>query len=441
MEPVKFFADMDTMRKRLTMPSGRCSAATRDAFKPWKTGTVLVTLAFIAFQAAPGFGQAANGPEPAATAPEPAVTSSPATALTPAAPVTTAPKADLTIGANDLRIEQLADGGFHLYVRKKAGVGSVLLTESTKDPARKADNYAYRSPEYNPINGDEKRLLNGAFIPPEKKLYSLISSTPVSDAQFGEAFHIFIPYVIEYGYAWSRNGVVQVVNGTFLGIRTFEKPYADYAGAFADNPFAVKVVQKPIEGPMSGNYSKDTVETFKEIAKAGAGEVHYATGPTDIASKIDAILEDGNGKTVDLVLCVDTTASMQDDIASVRKMVPPLLKKRVAGFKNFRIGMVLYKDYYEEYMTKDISFVSDLGKVQTVMDSIRVAGGGDIPEAVYEALYAAVKDFPWQSEKRIIVLIGDAPPHPLPRGKITKEIVYAAATDANIELDVIILPN
>jgi hypothetical protein len=79
---------------------------------------------------------------------------------------------DLAIGPGDLRVERDANGGFHLFIRKKPGVGSVLLTESTRDPARTEDNYAYRAAEWNAINGNETRILNGVILPPEIKLPS-----------------------------------------------------------------------------------------------------------------------------------------------------------------------------------------------------------------------------------------------------------------------------
>ena len=73
---------------------------------------------------------------------------------------------DLAIGPDDIAITQSPKGGYNLYIRKKPGIGSVLLTETTRDPELKADNYAYRALEYNPVNGDEKRMLDGEFIPP-----------------------------------------------------------------------------------------------------------------------------------------------------------------------------------------------------------------------------------------------------------------------------------
>lgn len=347
---------------------------------------------------------------------------------------------DLSISVQDLRIEQRIDGGYHLYIRKKPDIASVLLTESTRDPAMKADNYAYRAPEWNPINGDEMRLLDGKPIPKESKIWSLIDSSPEPDSQFGEAFHIYIPYILNYGYPWTRHGEIYVVDGTYLNIRAFEKPYGDYQGSFKDNPFVLRVVQKPLEGPPEGNFMKDTVEAFTEIAAAGKGKVVYSTGVDDIVPKMKKILETLKGKSVDLVLCLDTTDSMRDDIDSVRTMLIPMLKDIIAQFSSFRIGMVLYKDYFEEYLNKPIAFTSDFASFQRTLNAIRVGGGRDIPEAVYEALYAACTKFPWAAEEKLIILIGDAPPHPRPRGDITKEMVDQAASERELKINVMILP-
>ncbi|AEJ19035.1 vWA domain-containing protein [Gracilinema caldarium] len=347
---------------------------------------------------------------------------------------------DLLVSPNDVRIEQRVDGGYHLFIRKKPDIASVLLAESTRDPTLKADNYAYRAPEWNPINGDEIRYLDGKPIPKESNIWSLIDSTPEPDLEFGQAFHIYIPYILNYGYSWTRHGEIYVVDGTYLNIRAFEKPYADYQGAYKDNPFVLRVVQKPLEGPPDGNFMKDTIASFAEIAAAGKGELVYSTGVDDIVPKMKKILETVQGKSVDLVVALDTTDSMRDDIDSVRAMLIPMLQEIIKNYSFFRIGMVLYKDYFEEYLNKVIPFTSDFTSFQRTLNAIRVGGGRDIPEAVYEALYVACTKFPWMAEEKLIILIGDAPPHPRPRGDITKEMVEKAAAERNLKINVMILP-
>jgi hypothetical protein len=346
---------------------------------------------------------------------------------------------DLSIGPGDLRIEQRIDGGFHLFIRKKPGIASVLLTESTKDPALRMDNYAYRAGEWNAVNGDEPRLLNGRPIPREEALWSLIDSSPEPHGELGQAFHIYIPYLLYYGYPHSRHGEVYVVDGTYFNLRAFAFPYGDYRGAFTDNPFVLEVIQRPLDGPPEGNYMKAAEEAYTEIT-AGRGRLIRSAGPEDLVRKIETLLEGEAGKQLDLVLCLDTTSSMKDDIDPVRKQLIPMLEKLMARFTGFRIGMVLYKDYFDEYLTRLVPFTRDFPQFQRTLNAIRVSGGRDIPEAVYEALYEAAGKFPWEAESRLIILVGDAPPHLRPRGKVSREMVDRAVAERGLRIHAIILP-
>ncbi|MDR0389449.1 MAG: VWA domain-containing protein [Spirochaetaceae bacterium] len=345
---------------------------------------------------------------------------------------------DLSIAPEDLRIEQRADGGFHLFIRKKAGIASVLITESTRDPSLSADNYAYRAKDWNEVNGDEPRLLNEVPIPKESGIWSLIDSSPEPDTQFGEAFHIYIPHILIYGYPWTRSSELYVVDGTYLNIRAFTLPYGDYRGAFRDNPFTVSVVQRPLEGPPEGNFMQDTVDAFTEIAASGT--LAWSMGPSDLVDKIKSILDDAGGDTLDLVLCLDTTSSMKDDIDSVRLMLIPMLRDIIGKYSRFRIGMVLYKDYFEDYLNRIIPFTGDFDDFQRVLNAITVSGGRDIPEAVYEALYEAAVKFPWEADDKLIILVGDAPPHHRQRGNVSKDMVDRAVAERGLKVNAIILP-
>jgi hypothetical protein len=348
---------------------------------------------------------------------------------------------DLTIGPADLRIEQRTDGGFHLYIRKKPGISSVLLTESTRDPGGQADNFAYRAREWNPVNGDEIRLIDGLPIPRDRQLYSIIDSTPETHPELGPAFHLYLPYIMIYGSEDTRHGEVYVSDGVYINIRSFALPYGDYRGAFRDNPYRLQVTQKiPENPPVPEGYMRDTVESFTEISTSGGGELIYSTGPDDLVDRIREVLEQERGKTVDLVLCLDTTSSMKNDIDAVRQKLIPMVQDVIAEFSAFRIGMVLYKDYFDEYLNRVIPFTEKFDEFQATLNAIRVSGGRDIPEAVYEALYEAAIQFPWESEAKLIILIGDAPPHPRPRGEITREMVDAAVNERGIKVNAIILP-
>jgi hypothetical protein len=349
------------------------------------------------------------------------------------------PNQSLYIDVDDLYIEQRYDGGFHLFIRKKPGIGSVLITETTRDPTLQSDNYAYRASEWNPINGDEIRILDGSPLPRESELYSLISSRTENHSVLGEAFHIFIPWILHYGYENTRNGEVYVADGTYLNLRAFSLPYGDYRGTFSDNPFVIQALQRPSEGP-PGNYSREAVASFSEISNLGGGSFLYASGPDDLVDMIKKVLDAERGKSVDIVICLDTTESMKNDIDGVRRMLTPMLQEAVSNFTDWRIGMVLYKDYYDEYLNRVIPFTKDFALFQRNLNAIQVRGGRDIPEAVYEALYEGATKFSWEAESRLMILIGDAPPHPRQMGRISQAMVEDAVRERNIKVSAILLP-
>jgi hypothetical protein len=339
---------------------------------------------------------------------------------------------DLAIEPGDIRLVPRDDGGYDLFLRKKPDIASVLLTESTKDPAMKADSFAYRAADYNEVNGGETRLLNGKPLPPASKLYSLISSTPRPDADFGQAFRILVPPVLVYGYAWSRSGTVSIGKGTFINIRAFAKPYADYSGPFRDNPYEIAVsVKEPPPVVQAPPPKPEPIQQKPEPPPP----------PDDrTSSKIAAIIDEG-GKSLDLVVCLDTTESMVPYIDDLKKNLGPILRERIARFESFRIGIVLFKDYWpDEYITRKFPFTADIAAFEKTLRGIIVFGGRDIPEAEFEALYSAATDFDWKADRRQVVLVTDAPPHTARRGAIGFTEVIREARARKIEADAIIEP-
>jgi hypothetical protein len=345
----------------------------------------------------------------------------------------------LVITKDDIRIEQDIAGGYHLWIRKTADIGSVLITESTEDPAGKSASYALRDRNKNPVNGEEKRILNGKFLDTSNGLYSLIDSTPEPYQPFGEAFHVFIPYVVVYGYPGSREGEIQVLDGTFLSIRAFAKPYADYSGPYKDNPFVMRMVQKVNEGP-PGKFDENAVQSFTDIARQGGGKAERSTSD-DLPKTITGVLDSAKGPDLDLVLALDTTASMTDDLVTLKKTLVPMIREHTDRFTSFRVGLLLYRDYFEDYLTRPLPFTDNLDKLQALITAAAAAGGRDIPEAVYEALYMSIISYQWLASSRLIILVGDAPPHPRPRGNVTPDMVFSAAKDKGIEITTIILPD
>ncbi len=363
---------------------------------------------------------------------------------------------NLRITIEDIKIQTETKNseiiGYHLYIKKLPRIMSVLLTETTKDPNGKADNYAYRTKEYNPINGDEVRYLDGKPLVSEGAKYSLVDSSVEYLEDFGAAFHFYIPSTIIYGYEWSRNGEIQIGKGTFINIRTFEKPYADYTGNFMDNPFMFdletrKIPKKVPEVVLTDEYNPIASEKFKEVSE----NVIYSKGPETIVEDIKDILQQEKDKNnLDVVFAIDATGSMKNDIDKLKADLMPALEEIFASAPDVRIGLLFYRDYGDTFNFKGLpvktfGFTSNITTFSKNLNSIRIYGpeGGDIPEAVYEAMYAASEFYNWRTTafKRII-LIGDAEPHPTPRksGKYSKEFVQSLADAKKIKINAILLP-
>lgn len=391
----------------------------------------------------------------------------------------TAKQQQLRITAGNVRlVRDEKNGGYHLYVKKLPNVNSILLTETTKDPEGKSDSYAYRAQEYNSINGDEIRYLDGKKLESEGAKYSLVDSTPENTSFFGPAFHIYIPETIVYGYEWSRNGQVKIGKGTFINIRSFEKPYADYTGDYMDSPFMFdlkvtkRVVKKPAPKPapkvqpkpdpepinepepvdepetvLTDDYNPVASEKFKEFSD----DIIYSKGPETIIEDIRGLLADIEDKdNLDLVFAIDATGSMKNDLDKLKTDMYPLLTELFGNTPGARVGLLFYRDYgdtfkYMDLPVKVFPFTSNFTSFSKNLNSIRIYGkeGGDIPEAVYEAMYASCEFYSWRNTaQKKIILIGDAEPHPTPRGigRYSKDYVMGIAESRKIKIHSILLP-
>jgi len=349
-------------------------------------------------------------------------------------------------------IELRPDGGFHLFIRHKPDISSVLLTETTRDPLFREANFAYRAAEWNEINGDEIRLIDGV---PVRGIYSLVSSTPTWHPDIGWAYHIYIPYRVLYGHEGGRHGEVHVGDGMYLNIRAFYYAHADYRGPFQDNPFVLRISQEftrppPLAmlppptapaPPPGRRFLTETISSFTSLA--GAENTSFAALPGEMMDQVRSILAQVDSPSVDIVICLDVTGSMRAFFNEIRLHLIPTVQAMVADFDSVRVGMVFYKDYdrQSDFLYMVIPFTTDFGALQRSINTVRVGGGGDIPEAVHEALYAGATQLAWEGETRIMILIGDAPPHPRPRGSVTRAMVDAEIERQGIELHAIILPH
>ena len=118
---------------------------------------------------------------------------------------------------------------------------------------------------------------------------------------------------------------------------------------------------------------------------------------------------------VDVVFVFDATGSMGDELRYLQAEMKDVIAraKEATGGLNIRTGAVVYRDHGDEYVTRISRLTTDISTTQAFIDNQHANGGGDYPEAVPEALMAALNSSGWNEDARarIAFLVLDAPCH------------------------------
>jgi Mg-chelatase subunit ChlD len=115
----------------------------------------------------------------------------------------------------------------------------------------------------------------------------------------------------------------------------------------------------------------------------------------------------------DLMLAIDTTGSMGDEIQYLKSELRSILDDLKASHPglDIRLGLVAYRDEGDVYVTRTFPFTSDLSQMQSNLAAQYADGGGDYPEAMDLALARAVSQ-QWRPDAvKSLLLVADAPPH------------------------------
>lgn len=127
---------------------------------------------------------------------------------------------------------------------------------------------------------------------------------------------------------------------------------------------------------------------------------------------VDSVLEELGA--VDVCIVIDSTSSMSPFIEDAKRHAKKIAEEISAkGDLHLRVAIQAFRDHPPQdhtYVTWEHGF-SDLARFQNAIDNLSAYGGGDIPEAVYDGLYAAA-GLQWrENAEHLCYLIGDAPPH------------------------------
>jgi hypothetical protein len=116
---------------------------------------------------------------------------------------------------------------------------------------------------------------------------------------------------------------------------------------------------------------------------------------------------------LDIVICFDSTGSMSGEINQVKRQIQRIGQTLTTLVPKARISICTYRDVDDEYVTKGLPLTGSIQEVSTYLERVSAGGGGDHPEAVDEGLYWSVSQNNFRpSARKVILLFGDAPPHP-----------------------------
>src|SRR4029077_18802795 len=145
------------------------------------------------------------------------------------------------------------------------------------------------------------------------------------------------------------------------------------------------------------------------LALAASSSSVAVTARTPPAQKIAA------GPRVEVAFVLDTTGSMGGLIEGAKRRIWSIARRIGEGRPRpeLRIALVAYRDIGDAYVTRTYDFTGDMDEVFAHLSEFRAEGGGDGPEHVSAAIHDAVHRLTWSSGNslRMIVLVGDAPPH------------------------------
>lgn len=149
-----------------------------------------------------------------------------------------------------------------------------------------------------------------------------------------------------------------------------------------------------------------------------------------------------NLKQLDLMLMIDTTGSMGDELEYIKTELADMVKRISEADEAYsiRVSVNFYRDEGDDYVVKFYDFRTDINDCLEQLKDEHAGGGGDTPEAVHTALENAITGHQWRDGAvKICFFVLDAPPHSEEEIKGVNESLLKSVKKA-AELGVRIIP-
>lgn len=190
--------------------------------------------------------------------------------------------------------------------------------------------------------------------------------------------------------------VIQSEGETLVSLKTPVNGIVNFYPAFDDLTDSVDISVELDEG---GNSITETV-ALADVADSRTIDIPVPTMSTAPSQ-------------IDIAVVVDSTGSMGDEIHYLQAELTQVLKDIQTAHADISIhaGLISYRDVGDVFVVAPYPMTEDLVQFELDLNGLAANGGGDYPEAMDQAMEAAL-DLAWREQSlKIILLVADAPPH------------------------------
>lgn len=155
--------------------------------------------------------------------------------------------------------------------------------------------------------------------------------------------------------------------------------------------------------------------TIEAVAGAAFGAVKVDERDGEVEIRLNGVAPETESFAVDVAFMIDATGSMSEEIDRIKQTVSDIAG-RVAESPHapdLRLALVDYRDYGDAYVVHAVNFTRDVEAFQGSVDQLQANGGGDMPEALNDALHDAMRRLEWRQDTalRLVFIVADAPAH------------------------------
>jgi len=211
--------------------------------------------------------------------------------------------------------------------------------------------------------------------------------------------------------------------------------YRDSIAKKEDSLFSINIQIPPLFD--KNIYDSSAIYKFYELASQTNGELKVVASSSQLSKEIINIIESHCTDKADVLFLIDKTGSMSDDIENIKKSLNQIINS-LDKYSDVRISIALYGDHnwdgntWYSYKNFEKNYIA----AKAYINSIHVTDGGDFPESVYEGFFKVNEENFWaSSSKRMIILIGDAPPLEKPASIYSIEDVIKKAKSDKIYMN------